>query len=321
MKEISVKFVDFWPSLDCGDNKFTRALAAKYDVRVIPDESAEKPDILFYSLFGTRHFGYRDCVKVYFTGENDVPDFNECDYALSFHRMDFGGRHLRYPLYMLYEIEDALKTPSLTDSRALGRGFCTALLRNVSNCSPRRLEIIEAVDSYREVTFGGPYRNNIGGPVPVDGKIPFIADYKFNLALENSAIPGYVTEKIVEPFAAGTVPIYWGAPDVARDFNPESYINVSDYDTLDSFIADLREIDNTPSRYLSILRAPRIAARSGAEDFDSQLSDFLCGIAGELRIQRPASAMSADFYRRNHVLRRVFDKPRIINALYRFMKK
>ncbi len=319
MKEISVRFVDFWRSLDHRNNVFVDALSAKYRVRVLDDQSAEKPDILFYSAFGTDHYRYADCVKVYFSGENDVPDFNECDYALSHNRIDFNGRHLRYPLYMTYEIDDALCPPALTDSQALDRGFCTLLMSNSNDCAAERLLITDAVESYRPIAYGGAYRNNTGGKIPIDAKIEFIAGYKFNLALENSSFRGYVTEKIVEPLAAPTVPIYWGAPDVTADFNPECFINVSDYDSIDSFVRDLRHIDTTPERYLSILRAPRLRSDAGL-DFNERLSQFLCSIADTLTIQRPSNAMSRVIYRRNRILRTTFGKQKIVNMIGRIIK-
>lgn len=318
MKEITVKFVDFWPSLNHDDNVFTRALRAKYSVTVLSDGDKARPDLLFYSAFGIEHYAYGDCVKIYFTGENDVPDFNECDYAISFHHIDFSGRHLRYPLYMTYEIADALNPPQITDEQALNRGFCTLLMRNSKNCSPTRLQIIDAVNSYKPVTFGGPYRNNIGGPVAVDGKIDFIAKFKFNLALENSSVPGYITEKIVEPLAAPTVPVYWGAPDVGLDFNPAAYINVADYDGIDSFIADLKRIDADSSRYLSMLRAPRLNADAGL-DFDERLSRFLCGIADSPAVRRVGYTFSGLIYKQNYIRKSALRSRRLVSLLGRIM--
>ena len=316
MKQIKVKFVDFWPTFNPDDNVFVSALSKHLDVKVLEHNSAERPDILFYTLLGIDHYRYHDCIKVYYTGENDVPDFNECDYALSFHNIDFNGRHMRYPLYMTYEIDEALTPPALTDAQALNRGFCTLLMRNADKCDPMRLKIIDAVNRYKPLAFGGPYRNNIGGAVPQDEKISFTAGYKFNLALENTSIPGYITEKIVEPFAAPTVPIYWGAPDIARDFNPEAYINVSDYDSIDSFIADLQAIDNDPARYLAMLRAPRLKAGRRIE-FDEMLSEFLCGIALHGHICRPFNAMGELIYRRNRIQQTVLHSPRLLSLLAR----
>ena len=143
---VTVKFVDCWPTCDVEHNKFVDALRSKYLVTVLPTDGDEVPDLLFYSRCGNgRHLSY-DCIRIYFTGENDCPDFNECDYALSFYPLTLGDRHLRYPLYMLYEY-DRLGTPeTVSDSDALGRGFCSLLMRNATNCDPRRLEIIDCME-------------------------------------------------------------------------------------------------------------------------------------------------------------------------------
>lgn len=319
MKDIAIKFVDFWPSLNVRNNKFVSALSVKFNVKVLDDDSDTQPDILFYSVFGTKHYDYPDCIKIYYTGENDVPDFNECDYALSFHKIDFDGRHLRYPLFMTYEVDQALLPPALTDEAAVNCGFCSLLMRNSQNCARERLEIIDIVNEYKPVAFGGPYRNNIGNLVPVDGKIDFIANYKFCLALENSVIPGYVTEKIVEPFAAPTVPIYWGAPDVEEDFNPEAFINVASYPSFSAFLADLKDIDNNNERYLRILRAPRIK-EGNALEFDQRLSEFLCGIATQMTFKRPMQAWQKSLYRRNHIMNRAFSRPGLLKLAARLLK-
>lgn len=275
-RPVTVKFVDFWQSFDWRDNRFVRALESQRQVTVLAPSSPEVPDILFYSRGpGCAHLRY-DCVKVYFTGENDFPDFNECDYALSFYESDCGGRNLRYPLYMLYECDQAANPPVLTDAEALGRGFCSLVMSNASNCHTHRLEIIDAVAAYKPLAYGGAFRNNVGGRVAE--KIPFIGRYKFNLALENSVMPGYVTEKLLEPFAAATVPVYWGAEAAKRDFNPEAFVNVNDYATLDSLVAALRRLDNDPAAYIAMLRAPARVADTVA-DLDTWLAEFLNAIA------------------------------------------
>ena len=276
---ITVKFVDFWPTFNENDNKFLSALRASCDVHVIPFGSSGSSDILFYSRCGLRHLHYSDSIKVYYTGENDVPDFNECDYALSFHHLDFGGRHMRYPLYMLYEY-DELDSVCVHGEDVADRPFCSFLMRNFSNCAPERLMIVDAVESYRPIAYGGPWRNNTGGPV--DEKIPFISRYKFNLALENSLLPGYITEKILEPLVAGTVPLYWGPDDVTDDFNADAFMRVNDYDSVDRFVEALRKLDNDNDAYLKMLRAPKLNADKYI-DFDARLADFLGAIVSNPR--------------------------------------
>jgi hypothetical protein len=70
--------------------------------------------------------------------------------------------------------------------------------------------------------MGGNYKNNIGGNVY--NKIEFLSSYKFSIAMENSEGQGYVSEKIIDSFMAGTIPIYYGGYMIDEFINPKSYI-------------------------------------------------------------------------------------------------
>ncbi|CAI5494535.1 unnamed protein product [Closterium sp. Naga37s-1] len=50
--------------------------------------------------------------------------------------------------------------------------------------------------------------------------------YKFAIAVENSERESYATEKLFIPFDARTVPVYYGAPDVAHVAAPGSFIDM-----------------------------------------------------------------------------------------------
>lgn len=284
MGSVYVKFVDFWKSWNEEDNFIVDALRSKHDVAVLTGNGA-KPDLLFYSYFGMEHLRY-DCPRIYFTGENDVPDFNECDYALSWCYLDFGGRHMRYPLFAQdtdFKKVVAGTAANPTDEEALNRGFCSLVVSNFSAADPMRLRVIDAVGSYKPVASGGRFRNNVGGPVK--DKMDFIAHYKFNIAAENSSAPGYTTEKLVEPMAAGTVPIYWGNELVGRDFNKEAFIDIGDYHTLDDAVKAIAALDNDPAAYLAMLRAPK-RHPDQAVDWPARLAEYLCRIAENPRIHR-----------------------------------
>ncbi len=64
-------------------------------------------------------------------------------------------------------------------------------------------------------------------------KLSTIKNYRFYICYENrEKTQGYVTEKIFDCFAAGTVPIYWGASNIS-DFVPQDcFINRADFATL-----------------------------------------------------------------------------------------
>ena len=69
--------------------------------------------------------------------------------------------------------------------------------------------------------------------------------YKFCIAFENvEKIPGLITEKIFDCFAAGTVPIYLGAPNIT-DYIPSScfvdFRQFANYNALYDYLANMSE--------------------------------------------------------------------------------
>ncbi|HUD46677.1 MAG TPA: glycosyltransferase family 10 [Candidatus Baltobacteraceae bacterium] len=78
----------------------------------------------------------------------------------------------------------------------------------------------------------------------VKSKNAVMRAYKFAIAYENAAFPGYVTEKIFDAFFAGCVPIYAGAPDVTDYIPPETFIdkrNFPDYPSLYRYLKGMSD--------------------------------------------------------------------------------
>ncbi|CAE8586651.1 unnamed protein product [Polarella glacialis] len=59
-------------------------------------------------------------------------------------------------------------------------------------------------------------------------KVEFLKAYRVYLAFENSAEPGYVSEKVMDGYASGAVAVYWGAPDIYNYVPPASLIRLPD---------------------------------------------------------------------------------------------
>lgn len=81
-------------------------------------------------------------------------------------------------------------------------------------------------------TYGGVFNSKILSPgVPWGDKSEGLNDYMFSLTIENDKYETYYTEKLTDCFATGTIPIYWGAPDIGNIFNKDGIIELTpDFD-------------------------------------------------------------------------------------------
>ncbi len=266
-KIVKIKFVDFWKNFNPEENYFFHFLSKHFDVVL-----SDNPDYCFFSVYGYDHLKYKNCVKILFTGENMVPDFNFCDYALGFHFIDFDDRYMRFPLYLIYDGFEELKNTKNIDKSLSDRKFCNFVYSNNVNADPFRNYFFEELSKYKKVDSGGRYKNNIGGPV--DDKIEFIKDYKFTFAIENSSSPGYTTEKIMEPMRVNSIPIYYGNTKVDCDFNPKSFIWVKEKSQIKEIIDEIIRLDQDDDAYLEKLKVPWLNSEQKLKQWDKNLLNF-----------------------------------------------
>ncbi len=240
LKELRIAYADFWDGFDPLDNFFQKILSTRYTLIL-----SDNPDVLFFSVAGNENKKFNRCVKIFFSGENVRPDFSLCDYAISSDFID-SDRYYRWPLYNLYGID----IPEIDNSKRTK--FCCMVVSN-DRCTYRNL-FFERLSKINHVDSGGKYKNNVGGPV--NDKNEFLKEYKFTLAFENSSYPGYTTEKILQAKKAGCIPIYWGNPLVAKDFNPESFINIQDFSNWKDAISYICQVNDNPVLFNRYQQAP-----------------------------------------------------------------
>ena len=279
MKKIKVLF--------CGDdvnNKFSFAyyffsiLKKYYEV-----ELSDNPDYVFYNDSSYEHLKY-DCIKIFYTGENIHPNFNFCDYAISFDYLDFADRHYRLPLYLVTifynqkEIEHAgdtdFITPIIITKKDLEKKteFCSFVYSNYLADETRKI-FFNKLNQYKKVNAGGKYLNNIGKRIK--NKLEFETTHKFSIAFENSSRSGYTTEKIVNSLAAKTIPIYFGNPDIHKEFNEKRFINCHRYSNFDEVIEKIKEIDNNDDLYLSTVNQPATIPEYNFKETRENFETFL----------------------------------------------
>jgi len=267
-KTIKIKFVDFYPNFIPQKVTLWTWLWDRYEV-VLSDD----PEWVVFSVFGNEHLRYNNCTKIFYTGENYAPDFNLCDYALGFEYIDFGDRYMRFPLWLNYsnDVEAMLnkqKNVLLSDKT----DFCSFVVSNPHG-NEARAQFMDELSKYKMVHSGGRWRNNVGSPVA--DKMAFQKTHKFSMAFENACHPGYTTEKIVQSFAAQTIPIYWGDPRIAETFNTKAFINCNDYPNWESVIERVKEIDQNDALWQQMMETPALKDQTIVERTRQEAKDFL----------------------------------------------
>jgi hypothetical protein len=130
--------------------------------------------------------------------------------------------------------------------------FCGAVISNNIFGDFFRFKFIDELNKYKKVDMGGKFKNNVGGRVK--NKIQFLTSYKFSIAMENTGADGYYSEKIIESFLSGTIPIYYGDYMVDEYFNPKSFILIKGEKDMQKKIEYIKQIDNDVQLYKSILK-------------------------------------------------------------------
>src|SRR5580765_3193465 len=232
--QIRVDFAYFWPGFTPESFRtYFPYVHEKYDLVA----TREAPEVVFYSVFVPRARLYIEprypdpvatisrgnYVRVFISGEITEPLMNDCEFAISFSALVDHPNHLRLPLWV-YENRawgygpERLVKDAATDWEKVAREktqFCNFVyLHEV----PYRDAIFKMLSAYKRVDAAGRQLNNMNGwtvpmaPNRAAGKVEFFRRYKFTLAVENTIWPGYMTEKLVDPMFAASIPIYVGDP-------------------------------------------------------------------------------------------------------------
>lgn len=132
----------------------------------------------------------------------------------------FGGCWIKEEDWKLYDKEDRVSIVASSKSYLQGHRLRHQVISSVSG-----------VDLY-----GYGYN-------PIDNKISSLSHYKYQIVIENEKIPGYFTEKIIDCFVTGTIPIYWGDPNISDVFDINGIITFNDIDELLKILNNIKDIE------------------------------------------------------------------------------
>jgi hypothetical protein len=198
--------------------------------------------------------------KINFIGEPDLPEYENYDLILT--SVNNKENVVDLPLSIAYtHCNNFLQNLcNRTIIREVPSNFCSFIVSN-PKCEVRN-KLFQRLNKYKKVNSMGRYENNVGGiigyPYWSNEFFNVIGCHKFMICCENTKMETYSTEKIVNPYIAKTIPIYWGSHNIKNIFNPESMLFLEDEtdEAFEKLINRIIELDNNNEKYLEFINRP-----------------------------------------------------------------
>ncbi len=236
---------------------------------------------LYRQVLRTRwHYGYKPVLFTTSTEHDYLDRFVSSagvDFKFSCQPTTERGCHWHYMLGNpgCKSIWEALLSDAARDERReqlLNRAktrFCSFIYSdNFRLQTAVRRDFCQLLAQYKRVDCPGKSLNNMPRLVTLDqpggyeAKLDFMASRKFSIVFEHSVDENYLTEKLPDALYVGSVPIYWGCPQVAEYYNPAAFINCHDYKSFEDVVQRVIEVDNNSHLYEEYRNAPPILPTS-----------------------------------------------------------
>jgi hypothetical protein len=157
----------------------------------------------------------------------------------------------------IFNLKDFLRQLKYWAMQFRSPSYGAAIRRSLHN---QRLEIIEYFLSSGCLDLYGSGWGNLGNLPknwsirlsPIIGgryfgrcedKLETLSQYRFSICFENMELAGYMTEKIIDCFVAGVIPIYLGDPSADLSIPKNAYIDARAFSSLLELDTYLQSID------------------------------------------------------------------------------
>lgn len=235
---------------------FEHVLSGALERDVIVTSSIDDADVLLESHFSPSVFVSRRWVySIFFSGEAAIP---LPDHVGQYSLVLGNHSHVSCPLYLLYDYCKPREYPAVI-SVVPPKKVCAVISSDGGPGQFRNRFIDELMRRGVHVDMGGKHRNNIGYTVPgsYDEQpiLDFQRQYRVVLALENTLGDHYITEKVVNPLRAGTIPAYYGSKHVTNYINSSRFVHI-DPDNIDTAVLEIQRLCDDDEYWLHMVNQP-----------------------------------------------------------------
>jgi len=267
----------------CSSKILNPILAVAFPDKQLIWTNLREPDLMIRSPFRDSKMKNYSCPYInlsgepYSLGEKEYPPIVELN---SFIDLSESARINKRSFWIPHILDSNYNLTDIRKYKHMNRPYLIAYMN--SNCQPHREAMFKKL-----VARFGPNQVHALGKCSWNKALSsrkgvnmntwhqaydIYQDYTFVLAMENTDLYGYITEKIMNAFIAGSIPIYWGSQGKIRDlFNSRSFINTHDFDSYEDvvdYIDRMRHVDLYKYQFASIFHK----TESGKEIIPSILS-------------------------------------------------
>ena len=145
---------------------------------------------------------------------------------------NLGGKPYHSELYNNYDVDQTIKIYPKTN---FTKASCITTNKAFLPGHSTRLNFIKNIKDKVEL-YGRGIRE-------IPSKLDAMHNYAFSVAIENniSSDDYYFTEKLIECFTTGTVPIYYGCPNIDKFFDIRGVLTFTTQEELDNILDNLSE--------------------------------------------------------------------------------
>ena len=174
-----------------------------------------------------------ECREVHPFAHDIVADIHDCfDYVFTFdkHLLALGDKFIKTPIASSRIIDKHSKIYKK-------RKDISMIVSKKRWCSGHkyRHEIVSKLKNPNQIDLWGEAFKSM----PQGAKILGLAEYRYSIVVENSKDENYFTEKLIDCFRTGTVPIYWGSNSIKEHFDMNGIICFETIDELNSILPTL----------------------------------------------------------------------------------
>ncbi|MBQ3006150.1 MAG: hypothetical protein IJD78_01170 [Clostridia bacterium] len=261
-KTLKIKFVGFQKTRYINGIKIENTWLYKTLEKHFDIVECQDADYVICSCFNLYEYCGMKQIRIMYSGENYVPDYNLVDYSICSYPISFSDRNFFLPASLFgYDGNRMIieSRKNCFDSSVLkSKTKFANLIASYDSENNYRSKLFKELSNYKFVHSPGKFLKNCDEQVRFqdNSKIEFQKKCKFSLCIESAINNGFNTEKIMDAFYAETIPIYYGDPEIEKIFNPKAFVNVARYETVEAAIEKIIEIDNNDDLYLQMLNEP-----------------------------------------------------------------